>query len=163
MFYNKYYKYKTKYNELKKQIGGINNDVYVEFHEYLLNGDSDDENGRRGHRIEVVNSNRNKQSETIKAEEQQVEIEETQVIKVAQETEPLCSACENDCPICLDPIDINTIFTTLCKHSFHIKCIYPMFDEAVKTYSSKPKISCPLCRADVFIKAKLSLMEVTHY
>jgi DNA-directed RNA polymerase subunit RPC12/RpoP len=38
-----------------------------------------------------------------------------------------------------------------------------MFDEAVKKYSTKPKISCPLCRADVFIKAKLSLMEVTHY
>jgi hypothetical protein len=38
-----------------------------------------------------------------------------------------------------------------------------MFAEAVKNYSSKPKISCPLCRADVFIKAKLSLMEITHY
>ena len=35
---------------------------------------------------------------------------------------------------------VNTIFTTLCKHSFHIKCIYPMFDEAVKKNTTQPKI-----------------------
>jgi hypothetical protein len=90
-------------------------------------------------------------------------LKEAQIIKLAQETEPLCSACENDCPICLDPIDINTIFTTLCKHSFHIKCIYPMFDDAVKINTRQPKISCPLCRADVIIKSRITFKEIVNY
>ena len=96
-------------------------------------------------------------------------LKEAQVAQVAQvakkvvETDPLCSACENDCPICLDTMDINSSITTLCNHSFHIKCLYPMFDEAVKKNSSQPKISCPLCRADVFIKSKITFTETTHY
>ena len=93
-------------------------------------------------------------------------LKEARVIKVAEkaeETEPLCSTCENDCAICLDPIHINTIFTTLCNHSFHIKCIYPMFDEAVKMNVKQPKISCPLCRADVIIKSKITFKEIVHY
>lgn len=85
--------------------------------------------------------------------------------KVAQvlETNPPCSACENDCPICLDKMDINSTITTLCNHSFHIKCLYPMFDDAVKTNVKQPKISCPLCRADVFIKSKITFHATTHY
>ena len=83
--------------------------------------------------------------------------------KVAQETDPSCSACENDCPICLDTMDINSTITTLCNHSFHIKCLYPMFDEAVKTNITQPKISCPLCRTDVFIKSKITFHATTHY
>jgi len=97
-------------------------------------------------------------------------LKEAQIIKEvekteaeAEKTEPLCSACENDCAICLDPIDINTIFTTLCKHSFHIKCIYPMFDEAVKKNTKQPKISCPLCRADIIIKSKITFKEIVNY
>ena len=93
-------------------------------------------------------------------------LKEAQVVKVETkvvETDPPCSACENDCPICFDTMDINTTITTLCNHSFHIKCLYPMFDEAVKKNSSQPKISCPLCRADVFIKSKITFHATTHY
>jgi hypothetical protein len=60
----------------------------------------------------------------------------------------------------MDPI---STITTLCRHSFHIKCLYPMFDDAVKKDTIKPKISCPLCRADVFIKSKITFTETTHY
>ena len=83
-------------------------------------------------------------------------------LKVAQ-VETLCSACENDCSICLDAMDAYSTITTLCKHSFHIKCLYPMFDEAVKINETQPKISCPLCRADVFIKSKITFEKTTHY
>jgi hypothetical protein len=80
------------------------------------------------------------------------------------EVTELCTSCEQDeCSICLQVMDPSSTMTTLCNHTYHRKCLYPMFDEAVKKYSTKPKISCPLCRADVFIKAKLSLLNVTHY
>jgi len=80
------------------------------------------------------------------------------------EVTELCTSCEEDeCSICLQVMDPSSTMTTLCNHTYHRKCLYPMFDEAVKKYSTKPKISCPLCRADVFIKSKLSLMNVTHY
>jgi hypothetical protein len=79
----------------------------------------------------------------------------------------ICTTCEDEdkdeCSICLQVMDPSSTITTLCGHTYHRTCLYPMFAEAVKNYSSKPKISCPLCRADVFIKAKLSLMEITHY
>jgi hypothetical protein len=85
----------------------------------------------------------------------------------------VCTSCEDEdkdkdedkdeCSICLQVMDPSSTMTTLCNHTYHRKCLYPMFDEAVKKYSTKPKISCPLCRADVFIKSKLSLMDVTHY
>ena len=83
-------------------------------------------------------------------------------LKVAQ-VETLCSACENDCPICLETMDAISTITTLCNHSFHIKCLYPMFDDAVKMNETQPKISCPLCRADVFIKSKITFEKTTHY
>jgi hypothetical protein len=76
----------------------------------------------------------------------------------------ICATCEDDeCSICLQVMDPSSTMTTLCNHTYHRKCLYPMFDEAVKKYSTQPRISCPLCRADVFIKAKLSLTGVTHY
>jgi len=75
----------------------------------------------------------------------------------------VCDDCENNCPICLDVMDANNSITTLCKHSFHSACLYPMFDEAVKKHTSQPKISCPLCRADVLIKSKITFNETTHY
>jgi len=75
----------------------------------------------------------------------------------------VCDECENDCPICLDAMDANNSITTLCKHSFHSTCLYPMFDEAIKKNSSKPKISCPLCRADIIIKSRITFNETTHY
>ena len=75
----------------------------------------------------------------------------------------VCTSCYDECSICLHIMDPSSTITTLCGHTYHRTCLYPMFDEAVKKYSRKPRISCPLCRADVFIKAKLSLMEVTHY
>jgi hypothetical protein len=94
-------------------------------------------------------------------------LKEAQLIKEAEKVEakkePLCDACENDCPICLDTMDITNSITTLCKHSFHIKCLYPMFDEAVKKNTKQPKISCPLCRADVFIKSKITFNEIVNY
>jgi hypothetical protein len=80
----------------------------------------------------------------------------------AQATQ-VCDACENDCPICLEAMDANNSITTLCKHSFHSTCLYPMFDEAVKMHTSQPKISCPLCRADVLIKSRITFNETTHY
>ena len=89
-------------------------------------------------------------------------LKEAQVAQVL-ETDTPCSACENECPICLDTMDVNSTITTLCNHSFHIKCLYPMFDDVVKKNSSQPKISCPLCRADVFIKSKITFHATTHY
>jgi len=92
------------------------------------------------------------------------------ICSLKEETE-LCTSCkdedehkdEDECSICLQVMDPSSTMTTLCNHTYHRKCLYPMFDEAVKKYSRQPKISCPLCRADVFIKSKLSLMDVTHY
>ena len=81
----------------------------------------------------------------------------------------VCTSCydedkdKDECSICLHIMDPSSTITTLCGHTYHRTCLYPMFDEAVKKYATKPKISCPLCRADVFIKAKLVLMDVTHY
>ena len=90
--------------------------------------------------------------------------EEAKEAKEAKEANDLtCATCENDCPICLDTMDVNSIITTLCKHSFHSTCLYPLFDAAVKKNSSQPKISCPLCRADVFIKSKITLKEIINY
>ena len=90
-------------------------------------------------------------------------LKEARVIKEAEKAEALCDACENDCPICLYAMDSNSIITTLCKHSFHMLCLYPMFDEAVKKNTKQPKISCPLCRADVFIKSKITFKEIVNY
>ena len=95
-------------------------------------------------------------------------LKEGQITKEAEkaapeETQSLCSACENDCAICLCAMDSNSIITTLCKHSFHMLCLYPMFDEAVKKNTKQPKISCPLCRADVFIKSKITFKEIVNY
>ena len=84
-------------------------------------------------------------------------------VEQVEQVEPVCSACENDCPICLCAMDINSTITTLCNHSFHIQCLYPMFDKAVKKDASHPKISCPLCRDDVFIKSKITFNITTHY
>jgi hypothetical protein len=81
----------------------------------------------------------------------------------------ICSSCKDEdehkdeCSICIQVMDPSSTMTTLCNHTYHRKCLYPMFDDAVKKCSAQPKISCPLCRADVFIKAKLSLTGVTHY
>lgn len=94
-------------------------------------------------------------------------LKEEQITKEAEKVEAkkelLCDACENDCPICLDTMDITNSITTLCKHSFHMRCLYPMFDEAVKINTKQPKISCPLCRADVFIKSKITFKEIVNY
>lgn len=87
------------------------------------------------------------------------------------ETIEICTSCKDEdedehkdeCSICLQVMEPSSTMTTLCNHTYHRTCLYPMFDEAVKKYSTQPRISCPLCRADVFIKAKLSLMDVTHY
>ena len=49
------------------------------------NGDSDDDNGNRGHRIEVVNSNRTKAQQAVKAEEQVVKAEEQEKEQDEQE------------------------------------------------------------------------------
>jgi DNA-directed RNA polymerase subunit RPC12/RpoP len=38
-----------------------------------------------------------------------------------------------------------------------------MFDEAVKINTKQPRISCPLCRADVFIKSKITFKEIVNY
>jgi len=92
-------------------------------------------------------------------------LKEARVIKEAEskKAELLCDACENDCAICLCAMDSNSTITTLCKHSFHMLCLYPMFDEAVKKNTKQPKISCPLCRADVFIKSKITFKEIVNY
>ena len=94
-------------------------------------------------------------------------LKEAQVIKVAEKAEEkehlTCSACENDCPICLEVMDANNTITTLCKHSFHSTCLYSMFEMAVKNDANQPKISCPLCRADVLIKSRITFNETTHY
>jgi hypothetical protein len=92
------------------------------------------------------------------------------ICSLKEETE-VCTSCKDEdehkgydeCSICLQVMEPSSTMTTLCNHTYHRTCLYPMFDEAVKKYSRKPRISCPLCRADVFIKAKLALMDVTHY
>jgi hypothetical protein len=42
-----------------------------------------------------------------------------------------------ECSICLEPMDKNTIVITYCNHTFHDDCIKKMLD-----YNNK----CPLCR-----------------
>jgi len=74
-----------------------------------------------------------------------------------------CSSCINECPICLETMNTNSSFTTLCLHSFHKKCLLKIFDEATKKNVIKTNISCPLCRADVLIKSIITFNETTQY
>jgi hypothetical protein len=79
-------------------------------------------------------------------------------VKQGQPTCATCENCENDCSICLDRMEHADCITTLCRHTFHKNCLAPMFQAAIKNFKTnnsfefdRPKFSCPLCRADVFV------------
>lgn len=46
---------------------------------------------------------------------------------------------EEDCAICIDAIDTQLIYRTLCNHSFHLECLQQWVD-------SRPNATCPICR-----------------
>jgi hypothetical protein len=52
----------------------------------------------------------------------------------------LCIQMENECSICLDKIDNNNLYTSLCGHSFHSTCLNTWF---------KKDNRCPLCRTQL--------------
>lgn len=45
------------------------------------------------------------------------------------------------CSICLDPIRIEKLYITPCKHKFHVKC----FAKYINTKNNKQMIPCPNC------------------
>ena len=51
--------------------------------------------------------------------------------------------CDDDCPICLEPLDKDVVKLSLCRHCFHRKCI--------KQHFKANGESCPMCRAKPFI------------
>lgn len=52
---------------------------------------------------------------------------------------PLFKQEGDECAICLNPFEANTICTLMCGHSFHIDCLKKMIGKGGHT--------CPLCRA----------------
>ena len=51
--------------------------------------------------------------------------------------------CEEDCPICLEPLKTNVVKLSLCTHRFHKKCI--------KQHFKLNGESCPMCRAKPYV------------
>ena len=49
----------------------------------------------------------------------------------------------NECPICLENININSINLN-CNHQLHKNCF-------IKLYNTNPDITCPLCREIILI------------
>lgn len=48
--------------------------------------------------------------------------------------------CDEDCPICLEPLNKDVVKLSLCSHRFHKKCINQHFKLNGE--------SCPMCRAE---------------
>jgi hypothetical protein len=70
--------------------------------------------------------------------EQEKIISETKILVV-------CSPCEEDCSICLEPLSSDTLKTS-CGHKFHSGCIYRVENEEFK---GALWFKCPLCRKNV--------------
>lgn len=51
----------------------------------------------------------------------------------------------DNCVICLNKIEENNIYTTICNHQFHKKC----FND-YRTSKSDGNIRCPLCRHNLY-------------
>ena len=55
----------------------------------------------------------------------------------------VCSPCEDDCSICMEPLS-SDVMATSCDHKFHRECLYN-----VKTFPDAFWFKCPLCRHKV--------------
>ena len=53
-----------------------------------------------------------------------------------KDSKHLCINLDNDCPICLDPLKISTIFNLICGHAIHNDCYNQLIKNSYK---------CPLC------------------
>jgi len=68
--------------------------------------------------------------------EKEKRITETKILVV-------CSPCDEDCSICLEPLSSDTSITA-CGHKFHDVCIYSVKREKFASW-----FRCPLCRTNV--------------
>lgn len=59
-------------------------------------------------------------------------------------------SCEpdNECPICLNPINDEDRVVLKCKHAFHYNCIMTIFKNDKSYYYKTKKNICPYCRGD---------------
>jgi hypothetical protein len=64
----------------------------------------------------------------------------------------------NECAICLNTINPESLHTTVCKHVFHKNC---MMQWKEINREKKKKLTCPCCRGDLFDKkeAEKELLE----
>jgi len=51
---------------------------------------------------------------------------------------------DDECPICLDNLNMFPIYILECKHKFHTKCV----DELIRSNSNI--VYCPLCRKNIY-------------
>ena len=65
----------------------------------------------------------------------------------AKNTLKSVSPSEEDCSICLEPLDKN-VAETPCKHRFHFDCITPWLDES---NPNGPNTDCPECRVQMTV------------
>lgn len=87
----------------------------------------------------------------------QVATDHQQVISTATSSSPLCHLDETnnieveECCICLYALaPFQALFVAPCSHSYHFKCIRPLFD-------SYPGFQCPICRTYSDLDASVSI------
>lgn len=87
----------------------------------------------------------------------QVATDHQQVISTATSSSPLCHLGETnnieveECCICLYALaPFQALFVAPCSHSYHFKCIRPLFD-------SYPGFQCPICRTYSDLDASVSI------
>lgn len=86
--------------------------------------------------------------------------------KLVPETLPVieCETCEDKCSICLEKnMVLSECETFKCNHTFHLKCLigYCRNKFENKDFQNK-KISCPLCRKDVFVTLSTETTTTTE-
>ena len=73
-----------------------------------------------------------------------------------------CETCEDKCSICLENMVLSECTTTNCNHTFHEKCIINLCrNKFQNTDFQDQKISCPLCRNDVFVTLSTTTTSTT--
>lgn len=53
---------------------------------------------------------------------------------------------DNTCPICIDNISDNSYTITVCKHTFHTKCLQDYDAYCIK---NQKNLICPLCNTEL--------------
>ena len=52
-----------------------------------------------------------------------------------------------ECPICMEKIESDQLYTTGCGHNFHISCI-----NQLKKSTKTDLLKCPICRKNIYNK-----------